>query len=117
MSLAISWLCWNSAQSIFRTARSSPKRTSAAVSTRRVFPEPVGPKKQQVRKWPARSGKTGLVDLEDAGQAPHGAILPDHAAAKGSFEVLHLGAMQRWIEDHLDRAHRGCSSYVPRFHT
>jgi len=44
ISLAISWLCWNSAQSILMQARGSPKSDSATVSTTLVFPEPVGPK-------------------------------------------------------------------------
>ena len=42
MSLAISWLCWNSAQSTLITARVSPNRISAVASTTRVLPDPVG---------------------------------------------------------------------------
>ncbi len=48
MSFAISCECWNSAQSILMTALGSPKRTSAAASTTRVLPEPVGPRKSIV---------------------------------------------------------------------
>jgi len=48
MSLAISWLCWNSAQSILSRARGSPKRASAMTSTTRVLPEPVGPRKSRL---------------------------------------------------------------------
>src|ERR1051325_4329389 len=48
MSFAISCECWNSAQSILMTAFGSPKRTSAAASTTRVLPEPVGPRKSIV---------------------------------------------------------------------
>src|SRR5580700_2175426 len=44
ISLAISCECWNSAQSTLITARGSPNRISAAASTMRVLPEPVGPR-------------------------------------------------------------------------
>jgi hypothetical protein len=42
--LAISCECWNSAQSTLITARGSPNKISAAASTMRVLPEPVGPR-------------------------------------------------------------------------
>ena len=55
ISLAISWLCWNSAQSILIMARRSPIRLSAVASTIRVLPVPVGPRN---RKLPI--GRPGL---------------------------------------------------------
>src|SRR5215469_16106366 len=48
MRLAISGECWNSAQSILITARGLPKRISAAASTIRVLPEPVGPRNRRL---------------------------------------------------------------------
>ena len=51
MSFAISWLCWNSAQSILITARGFLSKASAAAATIRVLPDPVGPRN---RKLPIR---------------------------------------------------------------
>src|SRR5262249_2077674 len=48
ISFAISCECWNSAQSTLITARGSPNRISAAASTMRVLPEPVGPKNSRL---------------------------------------------------------------------
>src|ERR1700735_2341469 len=48
ISFAISWECWNSAQSTLITARGSPNKTSAVASTTRVFPAPVGPRNNRL---------------------------------------------------------------------
>src|SRR6202035_4650427 len=48
ISFAISWECWNSAQSTLITARGSPNSTSAVASTTRVFPAPVGPRNSKL---------------------------------------------------------------------
>src|SRR5579884_2229158 len=65
MSFEISWLCWNSAQSILRTARSFPSNVSAAASTKRVLPEPVGPKRSKFE-----SGKPGRREPVGARRDP-----------------------------------------------
>ena len=48
INLAISWECWNSAQSILMHARESPKSDSAMDSTTRVLPDPVGPRNRRL---------------------------------------------------------------------
>ena len=47
INFAISWLCWNSPQSILTTARGSPSKVSAVASTILVLPVPVGPKNRK----------------------------------------------------------------------
>ena len=55
ISFAISWLCWNSEQSILVIDFGFPSKHSAVASTKRVLPVPVGPRN---RKFPI--GRPGV---------------------------------------------------------
>ena len=87
MSLAISWECWNSAQSILMTARELPNRISAAASTSRVLPEPVGPRNKEIADGTAGRIQPGGEYLEEFDQGLDAFILTDDLRAQTLLEL------------------------------
>ena len=107
ISLAISWECWNSAQSILMQARASPKRDSATASTTRVLPEPVGPRNSRLptgRPWRIQPGQKHLIDFRDLLDR---LVLPHNLAAQGGFKVAGVVAAAARIQHGCKvRSHR-----------
>ena len=92
MSFAISWLCWNSAQSILMTARGFFTSASAVASTMRVLPLPVGPKKEEVADRPSGSAHSGEIHLIDVHDLLDRFILTDNVPIERMLEVLCFSA-------------------------
>ena len=86
MSLAISWLCWNSAQSILTTARAFPSKHSAVASTSRVLPDPVGPKNKRFAIGRPGGIMPGQVHLVDAYNGLNRFLLADNQAVEVAFQ-------------------------------
>jgi hypothetical protein len=81
ISLAISWLCWNSAQSILITALELLTNDSAVASTMR-FPRARWTKKDKVPNGPAGAFMPVKIHLIDTHNFPNRFLLPDNALAQ-----------------------------------
>ena len=98
MSLAISWECWNSAQSILMQALASPKSDSATASTTRVLPEPVGPEEQEVADGAPGSVHARQEHLIDFSNFFDRLVLAYDLAAEVDFEVTGVIAAAGWVK-------------------
>ncbi len=96
--MAISWECWNSAQSILMQARASPNKVSDMASTTRVFPDPVGPRNKQIADRPSRriqSRQKHLIDFDHLFQR---GVLADDLAAQGLVKISGVSTAAGGIE-------------------
>src|SRR6266478_5343487 len=105
ISFAISWECWNSAQSTLIMARGVPNRTSAAASTTRVFRAPVGPKNKQIShrsSWSAQSSAKHLIQLRDC---LHSFVLSDDLSPQCPLKLSQFTAAKGRIQSRYWRSH------------
>ena len=105
ISFAISWLCWNSAQSILRTACGSPARLSAIASTVRVLPEPVGPRKSRLPTGRPGRRHAGQERLVNADNLAHCRLLPHDAFTHLGVKRLGSSAHPRRVQDLFESGH------------
>ena len=102
MSLAISWECWNSAQSILMQARAIAEQR---LGHRLHYPglaRAGGPEEKQIADGTPRRVQAGEEHLVDFGDFFDRDVLAHDLAADGVFKVLRVAAATARIEGCID---------------
>jgi len=105
--LAISCECWNSAQSTLIYRAGVAKRISAAASTMRVLPEPVGPRTAGCNGAAGRV-QSGAKNLEHVHEGLHALFLADDLCPQRRVKITRIAASYGWIQLMAD----GCFHFI-----